>query len=467
MPVIDYFINSKIELTKDMISEGLPRELTPKLELGKDNRTWNKAQLKALKLILCNIVSKPHTDMGIWLYSRKKGKNLPYRFNPSEVSNSSLITVIDSLVKAKILGGISAPPRKKGEPAPNLKSEFHVTQQVLDFAYSLGINKRTIYTESSFFVRLRERQTDENLEFDYDEYTTHIEMLMSEYNNYLNEHNILIPYTAPSGEHTFAEYGKGGQYIHLYRNFRNYTDYYKDFGSDIENLWIEMNNYNFQFGGRSGGYWQSTPFTRDDRKEIAIDGKKVLKADFPCCHINLCYLSDGLGWYQQATYKDLKLEGREEEDAYYIHNVPRDIVKQMVLMMFNVKGRPAVSRVFNRWLKGTDPDRKATPEQVIAWKKCRMERLELVDTILKKHYKIKHYFLKGKLAGQIIQFEEANMIHHLAMSFIKQYDFPVITVYDELIVWQEEQPMVQDFMFSTRFCSICRKHSLMNQIKNL
>ena len=96
-----------------------------------------------------------------------------------------------------------------------------------------------------------------------------------------------------------------------------------------------------------------------------------------------------------------------------------------------------------------------------------MERLELVDAILKKHYKIKHYFLKGKLAGQIIQFEEANMIHHLAMSFIKQYDFPVITVYDELIVWQEEQPMVQDFMFSTRFCSICRKHSLMNQIKNL
>ena len=466
MPTLDYFLTTNIELTKDMISDGLPRELTPTLDLGKDNRTWNQKQLAALKLILCNIVDNPHKDVGIWLYSRDKTKNIPYRFNPNEVKYSSLIAVIDKLQDAKILGGKKAPPRKKGEPRPNLRSEFHVTQQILDFAYSLGINKKTIISQSSFYVRLRDRLTDENLEFDYDEYTTHIELLMSEYNNYLNEHNILIPYTTAKGEHEIAEFGKGGQRIHLYRNFRNYTDY-PEFQKDIDNFFIEMDNYNFQFGGRSGAYWQSTPFTRDDRKEIAIDGKKVLKADFPCCHINLCYLSDGLGWYQQATYKDLKLEGREEEDAYYIHNVPRDIVKQMVLMMFNVKGRPAVSRVFNRWLKGTDPDRKATPEQVRAWEFCGMERLELVDAILKKHYKIKHYFLKGKLAGQIIQFEEANMIHHLAMSFIKQFDFPVITVYDELIVWQEEQPMVQDFMFSTRFCSVCRKHSLMNQIKNL
>ena len=465
MPTLDYFLTSDIELTKEMISDGLPRELTPSLDLGKDNRTWNKNQLNALKLILCNIVDNPHKDVGIWLYSRDKTKNIPYRFNPSEVKYSSLIAVIDKLIQGKVLGGIKSSPRKKDEPRPN-RSEFHVTQQSIDFAISLGINKATIISQSSFYVRLRDRLTDENLEFDYDEYTTHIEILMSQYNNYLNEHNILIPYTTAKGEHEVAEFGKGGQKIHLYRNFRNYYDYEKT-KQDIDKLWIEMDNYNFNFGGRSGGYWQSTPFERADRKNILIDGKEVLKADFPCCHINLCYLSEGLGWHQQETNKELIEEGRAEEDAYYILNVPRDIVKQMVLIMFNVKGRPSVSRVFNEWLNGTNPERKATPEEVVAWKKCRMKNIELVDAILKKHWRIKDYFLKGKIAGQIIQFEEANMIHHLAMSFIENYDFAVLTVYDELIVPEEHYPMVKDFIYTMAGCEICKKYSLMSQIKNL
>ena len=460
MPSLDYFLTTDIELTKEMISDGLPRELTPNLDLGKDNRTWNKSQLNALKLVLCNIVDNPHKDNGVFLYSRDK-KQIPSRFNPTEVSYSSLIAVIDKLIQGKVLKGKKAPPRKKGEPKPNLRSEFHITQEALDFAYSLGINKKTITTQNRFHIRLRDRNTDEHMEFDYDEYTKHIELEMSEYSSYLNEHNILIPFTDDYGEQ-IAEFGKRGQPIHLYRNFRNYTDYPKDFQKDIDNLWIEMDNYNFQFGGRSGGYWQSTPFTREDRKNILIDGKEVLKADFPACHINLCYLSEELGWYQQETNADLVEEGRGEEDAYYIHNVPRDLVKQMVLIMFNVKGRPAVSRVWNRWLK-----EEAEPEQVRAWKFCDMKNLELVDAILKKHWKIKDYFLKGKLAGQIIQFEEANMIHDLAMSFIRQHGFPVLTVYDELIVWKDEQPMVQEFMFSMGDHPISKKYSLMNQIKNL
>ena len=75
MPLLDYMITSEIELTKEMISDGLPRELTPTLDLGKDNRTWNKEQLKALKLILCNIIinlGKGNIDGGKFLYSIDK-----------------------------------------------------------------------------------------------------------------------------------------------------------------------------------------------------------------------------------------------------------------------------------------------------------------------------------------------------------------------------------------------------------
>ena len=98
MPTLDYFLTTDIELTKEMTSDGLPRELTPNLDLGKDNRTWNKSQLNALKLVLCNIVDNPHKDNGVFLYSRDK-KQIPLRFNPTEVSYSSLIAVIDKLIQ--------------------------------------------------------------------------------------------------------------------------------------------------------------------------------------------------------------------------------------------------------------------------------------------------------------------------------------------------------------------------------
>ena len=75
MPFIDYFLTTDTDLTKGMISEGFPRELTPNLDLGKDNRTWNKTQLQALKLILCNIVDHGHDDNGVLLYSRDKTRN--------------------------------------------------------------------------------------------------------------------------------------------------------------------------------------------------------------------------------------------------------------------------------------------------------------------------------------------------------------------------------------------------------
>ena len=56
MPEIDYHLTTLVEITKEDISNGTPRALSRNLELGKDNRTWSKKQLKALTLILCNIV---------------------------------------------------------------------------------------------------------------------------------------------------------------------------------------------------------------------------------------------------------------------------------------------------------------------------------------------------------------------------------------------------------------------------
>ena len=491
MPKIDYMLTAgdykllgpnqshtfyELELTKEMISEGLPRELTPTLDLGKDNRQWSKQHLKALRLILCNIIhnlGKGNLDKGKFLYSRDKKTNIPKRFNPSEVGYSSILWVIDRLQDAKILDGTRHPPRKAGdvfdEDNPSKMSNFIATKQAIDFAISLGINHQTTTQQRKEYVRLREVNKDTLVEFEWDDWTERLERQMRVYNEYLNGKCIILS-TVDYPTEGFSDFGHLGQRIHLHRSFRDYYSvpkYKKEIDRMIEILdgeWEDpyLPNPNFHFGGRSGGYWMGPPFKKQDRDFIIIDGMRMAHCDFPAFHIQLCYLNAELGWYQQETNDELVEEGRGEEDAYYIHNVPRDIVKQMVLIMFNCKGKRGASLAFNNWL-----NKRAKPEVVRAWEFCDKTNVELMDAILEKHYKIKDYFLKGMLAGQIIQCEEANFMHHLAFSFIGQYNFPVLTVFDELIVPEEEAPMVKEFMYTMSPNEYDDSHSWMRVIPHL
>ena len=70
MPEIDYHLTTLRVITKEDISSGIPRALSSNLDLGKDNRTWNKKQLKALTLILCNLVRSWREDGGVSLCKR-------------------------------------------------------------------------------------------------------------------------------------------------------------------------------------------------------------------------------------------------------------------------------------------------------------------------------------------------------------------------------------------------------------
>jgi len=402
--------------------------------------------------------------------------------------------VIDKLVEAKILEGFIAPPRSKGNN-PKQLSEFTITQHFIDLAISLGINRQTVSTIAKFHVRLRDTLTEQSLEFKHNEYTKHVEHQMSEYCYYLNAHNILLStenYDLDTGE-GITDYGLRGQPIHLYRNYKNYSEH-KDYQEDIGKLFNDSGvDINFLFGGRSGGYWQGSKEQHtEDRDYILIDGRKTKKADFPCSHTNLCYREETGHWYQQETYEELKKEGREHEDAYvvggeesfkytsypsglpkvYKGEIPRTITKHMMMLMLNCKGRRAVSGVFNNWIgqKNDDDSKNASDEQVALYNKHvkdKFTNLEIMKLLEAKHKPIKDYLYKGKLGGQIIQWVEANLMHHLAVYFQQAYNFPVLTVYDELITWEEEQPMIKDFMFSTTDDELCSKLSLMKQIKNL
>ena len=488
MPTIDYFLSTHIQLTKEDISNGYPRELTPTLELGNDKRTWNKDQLKALTLILCNLVTHHNEDDGIWIYSRGK-EQVAKQFNPNEVKYSSLFAVIDKLQDAGILGGVKAEKRYLGFQGRRT-SDFIVTQQALEFAYALGINRKTVKFLDGYHVRLRNNRK-QLLEYEQNPYTKHTEMLMSQYNHYLNQQSIMLKTDDEEGE-GILEFGTKlkGQKIHLYRNYKNWSEI-DSVAKDFESLrpFIKLSNPDFAFGGRSGGYWQN--IWKHDRPTVLINGNETGTADFPCSHINLCYKHETKDWYQLEPHSELLEQGRQDEDAYIVHpKLHRDIAKMLVQMMFNIKGRNAVSRTFNDWIYRRNTKQvpiKPKPKSLLAkthhtvlaeegiaskelsalYKKSGVQALELMNAIEEKHQPIKDYFYKGKLAGQIIQWEEANLIFNLAWEFCSVHDIPTLTVHDELIAEKKHIPMIREFMYSSGYSEICSKYSLMNRIKGM
>ena len=91
----------------------------------------------------------------------------------------------------------------------------------------------------------------------------------------------------------------------------------------------------------------------------------------------------------------------------------------------------------------------------------------VMEMIENKHAKIKDYFYKGVIAGQIIQWEEANLVINCAEEFCRVHNITTLTVHDEFIVEEKHQPMIKDFMYSSGYSPICSKYSLMDRIKHM
>ena len=464
MPYIDYFLSTDVVLTKSKLSESLAQCFpNHQLNLGRDNRTWNKKQLQALSLLLCNVVFHGDPKKGIFLYSRNK-QRVPHQYNPSDISYSSIFFVIDSLIESKILVGKKAKPRTKGKN-PKKLSEFKVTKQSLKLAKALGIVKESITSKTRTHVRLRERRNKEKtLGYEENVYTRHTESLMRDYCGFLNTQSILLS-TKDYSEGDLDFYGLLGEKIHLHRN---YSTLDLNDSQRVKKLWTQGCDPEFLLGGRSGTLWHGA--RKEDRIFILINRQESRKVDFPCSHINLCYKQEVNQWYQTKTYKELVERGREKEDAYIVSSLlPRDLVKKMVELMLSVRTRSGISKVFNKWLRqeNSDKGRNASNKLVRDYYQAGYTNIEIMDLIERKHHRIKSYFYKGKLAGQILQWEEANLIHHIAHTFQEKFGFPVLTVYDELIFEEEHLPLVKRLMFTLGDCEVCSKYSLMSQIKGL
>ena len=156
---------------------------------------------------------------------------------------------------------------------------------------------------------------------------------------------------------------------------------------------------------------------------------------------------------QTKTHEELTELGSNSEDAYYLEGVERDIVKQTVLLMLNMKSSGAVTRALNQWLANKGLFTEITAK-------------DIQKMITMKHHKIADYFYKGVLGGQVFSWLEANYVNYLACLFTNEFEITTLTVYDAFIVEREHEDAIKEYMYSTAVPDLYDKVSLMPFVKN-
>ena len=270
--------------------------------------------------MLCNLVKYP--NIGV-LYERKHQATLSKRYNPNQIGIKVLNAVIDKLDEAGFIQHTPGDNKWKHtkENSPALMSEMASTEQLLELADQLGITTDVIYKKDSSHIKLRSLLSDGGrfIDFKDTEYTRHIDKIMSEYCNFLNQQTIVNELT-------------GEEYSGVLLN-RSYRD--------------RDGKQSLIYGGRSGGHWMS-----GDR-EITINGEATIEFDYNASILN------NLHKHLYGSY----LNTDSEVDLYAIEDVHRDVTKALITRcMLNAKSRTQSTMRFNSLLE-KDADLNQKREQ--------------------------------------------------------------------------------------------------------
>ena len=289
-------------------------------------------------------------------------------------------------------------------------SEMASTEQLLELADQLGITTDVIYKKDSSHIKLRSLLSDGGrfIDFKDTEYTRHIDKIMSEYCNFLNQQTIINELT-------------GEEYSGVLLN-RSYRD--------------RDGKQSLIYGGRSGGHWMS-----GDR-EITINGEATIEFDYNASILN------NLHKHLFGSY----LNADSEVDLYAIEDVHRDVTKALITRcMLNAKSRTQSTMRFNSLLE-KDADLNQKREQTSLSTKA------IVDAIQNKFSNLKHLFYQGPDQAEHYSWIDQNHLffiaHQAALNGIC-----ALTVHDSFIVKESDKDTMEMLMYSTSMPEIYKRLS--------
>ena len=416
MPYFNFYLDADLEIDKDQLHTASEEVSETILEDDGSYQHYlydslykirTRKQLKALKLILCNLVQFENKKI---LYSRRHTETLPQRYNPQQIGTKVIKTVVDELEESGYLKNKTGDNsyKQKEDNSPALKSEIISTDGVILLAEKLGVVAKSIYKNNPSHLFFRETKTygGKFIDFEETEYTQHIEKLMSEYCAFLNQHTIINLKT-------------GEQYedIHLIRTYRN-----------------RKNKFPLLYGGRSGGYWHQ-------ERDITIDGKATVELDYNASLINNLH---------KFLFNSYLNTGREE-DLYHIEGVDRKLVKILITRcMINSESRSESSARFTFFC---DKD-----EYKDLKKESKLTTSELVDAVEEKFAVLKDYFYRGKDRAEHYAWIDQNHLFFIAHQ-ASLNGICALTVHDSFIVKESDKDTMEMLMYSTAMPEIYKRLS--------
>jgi hypothetical protein len=401
MPKLNLFLSADVDLEVDEIrfNDSLLAPIPP---------LRTKAQRHVLHCILSNVGK--YKGQNILFSLRNQANELP-QYNPHGYGHKPLIAVIKQLQKNGLLVLQKGKPwfstNEQGEEEKSKLSEFRASDQLIKICDDLGYTAEATQRNSEGFVELRTVKTKKRTAYVETPYSTYTNDLMSEYCEFLNQHQFEVD-------------GESLGHIHLVRK-------YSDWDGSGE----------LKFGGRA--WLPYMQFGSAKRARIKIDGQPVTAVDYPASQLNV-------------IYKHLTGEFLAPQDPYEVDGMARSTAKFLANIMINNESQRAASLTAN----------KNAPEKLKAHELKRYEQdrkkfgsvSKLMTAIAERNAPIAECFFKSKATGQHYASLEANLVFEVARRLAKS-GVPALTVHDEFIVAAGNEELVREFMYTTGFEGIC------------
>ena len=154
MPKLNFHLDTKQGLTTVDIAKFKERN-----SLLARVPSFTNRQLKALKLILCNVVKYQDAVM---LYTRRHEKLLPEPHNPQQISNKTIYNVVDKLLQNGLVTTTKGDKWYTTDADSRKLSTFKATPKLLNIAESIEIKEEKIVElETKDIVEVKTKDVDE------------------------------------------------------------------------------------------------------------------------------------------------------------------------------------------------------------------------------------------------------------------------------------------------------------------
>jgi hypothetical protein len=392
---LNYLLDSPHEFDREQIKNDLGINILPN-------------QLRTFKLLVLNFYS---SDRKATSFSIGNNPHPIKRYNPHEITYSTLQGVIKKLSEAKLIKFVKGKPSKyrgqgkESTAEPTAKLTKWICNTV--FADEVFLNIDT-------HIRLR----DKNKVYDFREtkYTQHVDKVMKRYHKKLKEWDVAIDDVSVED-------------LHIFVNFQA-----------VQGQTDSKGDYLIRHGGRFVGQWNSI---RSAERLHRISFKNVrgqlIEEDYTACGTNALYMWETGKFldhdpYNQIPYylwKDTHgVEGTRREEA-------RQFIKRSVNIGIN-RARHGIQKAYdNKYKHFHDVPR-------------------VLDYYKIDNEPIAKWIMNSRTVGRRAMFLESNMVLGV-LDRLTKANIPSVTIFDSFIFPKKYEKQVRKVMYQERSLEWLRK----------